>query len=128
MNISIKTIPHAEQKYPTVGDWRFEDNGDLTIRISSMNNWKHELLVAFHEIAEVALCMDRNIATETVDAFDMNFEVERAEGKHGVDDEPGDSKDAPYRKEHFFATNVERMLAAELGVDWDDYNKAVVSL
>jgi hypothetical protein len=32
--------------------------------------------------------------------------------------EPGDRPDAPYRREHILATNLERLSAAELDVDW----------
>ena len=35
---------------------------------------------------------------------------------------------APYRKEHFFATNLERLLAAELKVDWFEYDRYVDAL
>jgi hypothetical protein len=38
-------------------------------------------------------------------------------------EEPGDSSEAPYHKEHVFATKIERMIADELGVDWDVYEK-----
>ena len=32
MNVCIKIIPHKEQRYPTVGDWFFDVNGDLFIQ------------------------------------------------------------------------------------------------
>lgn len=128
MNINIKTIPHNEQAYETVGDWRFDDNGDLNIFVSSMNNWKYELLVAFHELAEVAMCKDRGITTEEVDAFDIKFEEEREKGLHGDDEEAGDDVNAPYRKEHFTSTNLERILARELDVDWKTYDDMVMGL
>ena len=44
------------------------------------------------------------------------------------DDEPGDDPTAPYHREHCFATAVERMLIAALGVSWADYDQAVESL
>ncbi len=125
MNIIVKTIPHDKQAYPTVGDWRFTPEGDLSIFISDMNNWKYELLVAVHEIIEVALCKDRGITTEVVDSFDIEFEKSR---QNGNTDEPGDDPDAPYRKEHFFATSIERLVAGELNVDWDIYDKVVSGL
>ena len=34
MNITIKTIAHDKQRYDTVGDWWFDDEGDLQIRVS----------------------------------------------------------------------------------------------
>lgn len=122
MNVTIKTIPHIDQRYDTVGDWWFDDAGDLHLRVSAMGDWRKEALVAFHELAEVLLCKDRGITAETVDAFDMAH-AERGDGV-----EPGDDPAAPYRAEHFFATTVERLLAAELGVDWVEYDAAVGAL
>lgn len=128
MNILIKTIPNSEQRYPTVGDWWFEENGDLQIRVSDMGNSKYEFLVAYHELLEVMLCKDRGISQEVVDAFDIQFEKEREEGKHSEDEEPGYASDAPYKNEHFIAEAVERIAANELNVDWETYNNAVIKL
>lgn len=130
MRIEIETIPHDEQKYPTVGDWWFTDNNDfegesLQIRVSDMDNWKYELLVAFHELAEVMLCKDRGISAKKVDDFDKKFEKAR---KKGNTDEPGFDSKAPYRKEHTFATGVEMLLAEQLNVDWKKYDKVINEL
>lgn len=124
MKITIETIQHDSQRYETVGDWWFDEAGNLEIRVSNMGNWKYEALVAFHELAEVLLCKDRGITTEMVDAFDKAFEARRA----GNTDEPGDDPACPCRKEHFFATTVERALSAELGVDWAEYDNKVSGL
>ena len=129
MNITIKTIPHSEQRYATVGDWWFDEAGDLQIRVSRapgnlppVNDWKYEAMIAFHELAETLLCKDRGISVEMVDAFDKSFVQSE------IIDEAGDHPNSPYRKEHFFATTVERLLAAELGVNWNDYADAVDEL
>lgn len=127
MKIQIETIPHGKQRYPTVGDW-YERNGILHIRVSEELPPDEALLVAIHELVEVSLCKQRGITEEAVDAFDMRFEEERTAGKHEPDEEPGDHPDAPYRKEHFFATNVERLMAAELGVDWETYADHIEAL
>ena len=119
MKVTIETIPHADQRYPTAGDWFFEGSGDLVIRVSDMGNWKYEALVAFHELAEVLLCKSRGVVTAQADAFDMAF---TGEG------EPGDDPSCPYRREHFFATNVERLLADQIGVDWQEYDSAIEAL
>lgn len=128
MNISIKTIPNGEQRYPTVGDWWFTEGGDLEIRISKMSDWRYECLVAFHELCEVLICKHLGITQKEVDDFDIEFEKDRENGLHSEDEEPGDHKDAPYRVQHFIATNCERILAIALGVDWTDYENAIVSL
>jgi hypothetical protein len=44
------------------------------------------------------------------------------------DVEPGDHPDAPYKREHCFATGIERLLAAELGVDWTAYEHTLDTL
>jgi hypothetical protein len=119
MKIEIKTIPHEKQRYETVGDWQILPDGSLKIAVSEMGNDDYAFLVAIHEAIEVWLCKKRGITTEQVDTFDIVFEQNRADDD---DSEPGDHPDAPYRKEHFFATSIERLLAAELGVDWETYS------
>ena len=125
MNITLKSIPHDQQRYETVGDWIIDDNGDITILVSDMGNEDYNFLVALHELVEVKLCIARGIRQEDVDAFDIAFEERRKEGN---EDEPGDDPEAPYRREHFFATNVERLMADQLGVDWKAYGDAVYAL
>jgi hypothetical protein len=125
MKIQLRTIPHSEQRYETVGDWENLPDGSLRISVSDMGNDDYAFLVAIHELVEVWLCNKRGITDEAVSAFDIEYEKNRPEGDES---EPGDHPDAPYRKEHFFATNIERMIALELGVDWGKYDKAVMSL
>lgn len=122
MNITIKTIPHDMQRYPTVGDWYFDDAGNLEIRVSDMGNWQYEALVAFHELAEVLLCKDRGITAEMVDVFCMTIEERQ---KEGTVDESGHDRASPSHREHIFAENVERLLAFELGIDWNEYGGAI---
>lgn len=125
MNVKIVTISHEEQRYPTVGDWVV--NGDnLYISVSKMSDPRYELLVAVHELVEALLCKERGIPQELVDKFDMEYEASRSEWD--TTSEPGDAAGAPYKKEHFFATTVERLLAAELGVDWEKYEAEVPAL
>ena len=125
MKIQLRTIPHSEQRYETVGDWENLPDGSLRISVSDMGNDDYAFLVAIHELVEVWLCNKRGITDEAVSAFDIEYEKNRPEGDES---EPGDHPDAPYRKEHFFATNIERMIALELGVDWKLYSERVESL
>lgn len=125
MNVRIKVIPHRRQRYETVGDWYFAKNGDLEIRVSSMKNWRFEMLVALHEMVEVLICKHKGISQKSADKFDMAFEEKR---KPGNEDEPGDDGKAPYRDQHCIATGVERILAAELGVGWKKYDAKIQSL
>lgn len=125
MKITICTIPHQNQRYGTPGDWTFDANGDLDIWVSRSSNWRYEALMSVHELIEVLICKHRGITQESVDAFDIQYEKDRASGLHGKSDEPGDDLKAPYRREHCIATAVERLLAAELDVSWNDYADTV---
>ncbi len=118
MKITIETIPHDQQRYQTVGDWRLVD-GVLAIRVSSMRNWRYEMAVATHELVEALLCIHKGVTASEVDEFDMSYV--------GAG-EPGDDTDAPYRDQHCFATAVERMLIAAMEQSWADYEKAVEAL
>lgn len=125
MNIRIETIPHGQQRYPTVGDWFFDSHGDLVIKVSELGDWRYEALVAVHELVEVLLCKHQGVSQEEVDKFDIEFEKARVEGNV---DEPGDDVRAPYRRQHCLATAIERVMAAEFGVAWNDYNDAIQKL
>lgn len=127
MNVHIEVIPHSDQRYPTVGDWFFE-GGELMIRVSDLGNWRYQMLVAVHELSEALMCKEHGVSQAAVDRFDKKFEKERVTGLRGPFDEPGDDSSAPYRKEHGIATGIERILAAELNVDWNKYADAIESL
>jgi hypothetical protein len=124
-DLVVRTIPHDKQQYDTVGNWRVGGGGNWDIWVSKMPDWRYQLLVALHEFVEMALCAHRDISGDAVTTFDEIFEANRPEGNT---DEPGDHELAPYRAEHQFATMIEKMMADELGVDWDDYEEAVVTL
>ncbi len=125
MNISISSIPHNKQRYPTVGDWIIARGHLRHIFVSEMDNKDYVFLVAIHELIEAWLCLKRGITQKAVDQFDMQFEQNRDPGDES---EPGDSRKAPYFVEHQFATIVEKMLAVELSVDWDMYDHTVTNL
>jgi hypothetical protein len=118
-DIRIKTIEHIDQRYNTVGDYITCDDGSFEIRVSDFGDRKLEFLIAVHELIESTLCRERGITESEIDSFDISFEQTR----HKYDDilEPGDSIDAPYHKEHMFSTKIEKMIAEELQVDWQNY-------
>lgn len=122
MRIVIETVPHAHQRYPTVGDWYTEADGTWTIRVSQMNHWTAEFLVALHELVEMALCKQNGVEERAVDAFDTNWQA------FGNILEPGDDMSAPYHQEHQIACGFERMMAAELQLSWPWYEAMVDSL
>lgn len=121
LDIDARTIPHKDQRYPTVGDWYYA-NGTSFVRVSDMGNPDFEFLVMIHELIEQHLCQKRGVTEQAVDAFDVQFERDRPEGD--ITD-PGDDQNAPYYDEHQYASGIERMLAVELGVDWGEYCAAI---
>ena len=113
-NVKIRVIPHNKQRYDTVGDWQIK-KGRLVISISSMGDWRYEMLVAVHELVEALICNKRGITGEAVDEYDMG----------NMSSDPGLSPDAPYHEEHMFALIVENMLARELCVDKEKLEQAI---
>ena len=125
--IRVKVIPHGKQRYPTVGDY-FERRGRWEFRISRIGDARYEFLVLIHELVEWFLCWLRGIPEEEITKFDVFFEWEIQQGKHPEDAEPGDDPRCPYRREHKFATRIEKMVAKALGVDWEEYNQRLDAL
>lgn len=119
LNITIQTIPHAEQRYDTTGDY-YEKDGVLNFRISALKDWRFEALIAVHELIERLLCQQAGIIDADIDKFDLLYE-ELRKANFPVEVEPGDDLAAPYYRQHQFATKIEKMLAKELGVDWKEY-------
>ena len=126
LRMHIETIPHETQRYPTVGDYWLDEVGVEQIRVSEMMDWRYEVLVAVHEIVEMALTRHRGIAEQDITEFDIKFEQDKE--KRLIGGEAGDNVNAPYGKEHFFATNLERLLAGELDVNWFEYDRYVDAL
>ena len=126
MDIIVRNLPHEDQRYDTVGDWQIVRQGNrIRVCVSRMDNWRFEALVALHEIVEAVLCKHAGISSADVDAFDTLYEEMRKAGDTG---EPGDDPRAPYHRQHLFATKLERLLADELGIDWEEYETAINSL
>ncbi len=113
MLIELRTLAHKKQRYDTLGDW-FERDGFLQIRASILDNPDYEFLILLHELVEAWLCRKRGISEADVDRFDVNYVG---------DGEPGDDVTAPYHDEHRFATLIEKLMAAELGIDWLVYER-----
>lgn len=126
LKIRISTIPHDTHRYPTVGDWFFNPaNKSLEIKVSDMNNWRFEFLVALHELIEVMLCQDKGISQQQVDNFDIAYEKKRKADDYS---EPGDDLHAPYHKQHQIATLIEKFICAEMDIDWSVYEKIIDDL
>jgi len=113
--VVLRTINHEDHRYETVGDWFKRPDGSVEIRSSMLSSWQLEFLILVHELIEWGLCKHEGITQEEVDKFDKKNVKLQSEV------ELGDLTFAPYRKQHCLATAVERILAAELDVPWDDY-------
>lgn len=125
-SMNITATVGGEIRNEQAGDWRFDDAGNLHVGTVPLGDWRMEFLILFHETIEATLCKHRGIRDEDVCAFDAKFEEERAKGLHDDGDEDGDDPRACYYREHVFATNLERLMAAELGVNWREYEQAIV--
>jgi hypothetical protein len=123
MKIMIETIPHESQRYPTCGDWLFDTEGNLNIYVSEMGCEESEVAVGVHEMREALSCRRDGIKEEDVSAFDIQFEKERAVGKHSVEAEPGNDERAPYYKQHQTATFAERAFLDH--ITWEEHESNI---
>jgi hypothetical protein len=123
--IRIKVVPHESQRYSTVGDWLYDSDGILHIKVSRLSDWRREMLIAVHELVEVLTCKNDGVSQAVVDKFDKDFEAARHPDN---EDEPGDEPTAPYVKQHCLATGIERILAQQWGVNWKEYEQELSSL
>jgi hypothetical protein len=119
LKISIRTVSHDRQRYNTVGDYFLGPDEWIMIQVSELGDWKKEILIAVHELIEYLLVLNKGISIREIDAFDIKFDG---------DGEPGDDLQSPYHKEHIYATMVEKDLASELGIDWNEYEKSINKL
>lgn len=133
MRIVIDTTPHNDQRYNSVGDWRWEATSEtlttLHIRVSEFpsgmknSKWKYEFLIGIHELVEAILCESQGISEKQVDDFDINEKID--EECFELDVEQGDHPEAPYKHQHNIATGIERILCATLGIDWYEYDHQI---
>lgn len=123
MKIVIEFIPGKTQRYPTVGDYWIDDDGNWQIRVSQMRDKRSEIAVALHELFEMGSVMHVGIPIEKIDEFDIKFEVERESGEHPVDSEPGDDPLAPYHRDHVNAEVAERIYCAHNELTWAEHSE-----
>lgn len=118
MDIIIKVVPKSEMRPEVDGcDWYWDDQSNLQVRVAPMSDWRYETLLAIHEAVEAIMCKHNGVTQQQVDAFDIEYDK-----THPVDLYAGDDPAAPYKREHCLATAIERILCAELDVDWLTYD------
>lgn len=106
-----------------LGDYWSDNKGNVNITayMKDEKSYNEAFLIVCHELIEQRLTEHRGIKEEDIDKFDYMVLHTRPEAN-----EPGDEPDAPYYCEHRFAENIERLIAAELGIDFNDYFKNYV--
>jgi hypothetical protein len=119
MRIIITAIPHGLQRYETIGDYYWEPNGDLHIYVSDLGDDHLNFLIAIHEAVEAMLTAKLGIAEPDIMAFDK---------AHPELLDPGHDPRAPYHRQHVFAEIIERMVAHEMGINWQAYEQKVEKL
>lgn len=128
MNIHSLSIPNEEIKSRhgfTGADWWFDDNGDLQVRVANELNWREQMALMTHEIAEAIMCKHLGVTVQQVDDYDAKFEREHpGDGTTNV----GDISDCPYRVPHNAATAMERVLTTVLDLPWQDYDDRLSKL
>lgn len=113
MKITLKTQAPECLRYPTTGDWVFNEDGHLHVVVAEHEkNDRSAFLVALHEMVEAFLCREDGVAEEDVSKWDI---------EHPELAEPGDHPDAPYHRQHAVAIEVEKIVAKALGRDWEDH-------
>ena len=117
MRINVESVLPEAHRYETCGDYFLDKDGTIQVRVTCQKEWRYEFLIVLHELIEAFCCLHRGIRWESIDEFDKTFNAAQIPG------EPGDSPIAPYRREHRFAENIERLVASEIGVDWATYDR-----
>lgn len=121
--IVIEFIPHDQQRYPTLGDYWIDKDGNWQLRISEIPDLRSKIAVALHELFEMGSVVHNEIPIESIDAFDMMFEKEREEGRHPECAEPGYDSRSPYWSHHFNAEMIERHFCMHNGLIWNQHEE-----
>lgn len=124
--VRILEVDHKDQRYNTIGDWKFHKELSLLIKVSRTSDIRYSYLIAVHELIEAMLCENDGITQEEVDQFDMNWEKPLPEINNYS--EPGDDPRSPYYNQHQFASAIEMLLAQRLGVNWARYEEEINKL
>ena len=107
--VQISFIPHALQRYDTVGDWYYIPGTDILKIVVSADHPDYlskelQEAVAIHELSEALLCRHAGVTQKQVDDFDFMFT--------GTG-EPGEELHAPYHRQHMTADIIERVYLQE---------------
>jgi hypothetical protein len=128
LKINIRTKPIWRTRFKDIGDYYWivspvPEENILKIVVAEMENPDYEFLVVLHELIESYLLIKRGVNFKEIEEWENKFEQEKKEGKRPKKAVAGEQKDCPYRKEHAFATKIEKMVAKYLKVNWGQYDK-----
>lgn len=121
MKITIETISHNQQRYPTVGDWQWSSEGNLNIKVSDVGDIEYNFLVGRHEMDEAMLCRHEGVTEKEVDDYDFSHPDAGGDSFSG-------STDAPYYQQHCDALAAEWQMSRLLEVDWEQYSDTLEEL
>ena len=119
MDFVIKIIPHNEQRYDTLDDWKRDNEGVMQIKISDTGNPDFNFLLTEHAIREAYFCVKNGVTEQAVDVWDFT---------HPDADEPGMLPGCPYKRWHMLAELYERSTCYDLDYDWEEYERAIMKL
>lgn len=120
---NLKVWPAEKMRYLTTGDY-IKNKTSWDIISADFQNPDYNFLTMVHELLELYLTQKNKISDKKIMKFDVWFEKEKAKGKFKKFPSPGWHPKAPYRHEHIFAHKIEMLLAKELGVNKNKYEKA----
>jgi hypothetical protein len=129
MEIHIKTIPDSAFRIKGgIGDYWYDDEGVLQVRVVELGDDFLETCIAVHEVIEEALTKKRGLPETDIQAFDDYYDQRQKMGLIPEDTEAGFDPAAPYKNEHAFATGVELGMCALAGVSWKEYEDKIKSI
>lgn len=101
-----------------LGTYKTLPNGNKIVKAYMKNesSYNEAFLICLHELVEQRLTEMRGIKEEDIDSFDKKIDQEG-----GQSDEAGNEPNSPYLREHRFAENIERLMAYEMGINWQEY-------
>jgi len=133
--IDIRSIPEAMHRYPTEGDWWFDNttvignDSVLHVRVSDNQPYNSQVSIALHEAIEAILCRENGVTGAEVDKWDKEYEDYRGLLTPESDNdevalpcgcsvtatsEPGDDIHSPYYRYHVAATLCESLIEASM--------------
>ena len=110
--IVIEVIPYKKMYMEYFGDFYWEKDGTLQIRVAQYPNEIQDVGTIVHEFLEAWKLKVKGVSVKDVEMFDK---------EHEDHDDPGCLKDAPYHKEHMESLYIEKIICKQMGFDWNTY-------